>query len=255
MSLFSFCFKRTAVAVIFRIKHDIPNLTVDFDAASNVIDELLLKCGDKLTINVLLMRRTVSARDVHSGLLCFPGGKMDAEDVDFRACAIRETKEEIGIDLVATKKCVYLGEADFFEIARPKHLISPQIFLFFDNEDELTSGSLSKDEVAELILVPAEDILNDNLQVMRMKVRSPIAFPCLKVGEKDELWGVSHRILYLILNRAKLSNCDVAFRGDSLKYKIICNSLRFTTGLVLKPIRMMWLFIFFGLVLLFIYFI
>ena len=46
---------------------------------------------------VLLTRRTAHL-DHHAGQISFPGGRMEADDADAVATALRETKEEIGLD-------------------------------------------------------------------------------------------------------------------------------------------------------------
>jgi 8-oxo-dGTP pyrophosphatase MutT (NUDIX family) len=50
---------------------------------------------DRLT--VLLTERTTHLSS-HSGQIAFPGGKVDAEDADATATALREAHEEVGLD-------------------------------------------------------------------------------------------------------------------------------------------------------------
>jgi 8-oxo-dGTP pyrophosphatase MutT (NUDIX family) len=48
---------------------------------------------------VLLMKRAERADDPWSGHISLPGGRYQASDGDLRVTAIRETREELGIDL------------------------------------------------------------------------------------------------------------------------------------------------------------
>ena len=50
----------------------------------------------------------MNPRDVHSGNVALPGGKLDLGETPYDA-VIRETDEEIGIDLSDASKFIYLG--------------------------------------------------------------------------------------------------------------------------------------------------
>ena len=47
--------------------------------------------------HILFEVRSMSLRR-QPGEICFPGGKIDPEDLDQKQCAIRETSEELGIN-------------------------------------------------------------------------------------------------------------------------------------------------------------
>ena len=61
------------------------------------------------TPRVLLMKRAERAGDPWSGHISLPGGGYQASDGDLRVTAIRETREELGIDLDGTR---VLGKLD-----------------------------------------------------------------------------------------------------------------------------------------------
>lgn len=79
---------------------------------------------------VLLLRRAEHPRDPWSGHVAFPGGRSDPEDADTLATALRETREESGLDLARDAR--HLGSLDDVPaIARGRHtglIISPHVF-------------------------------------------------------------------------------------------------------------------------------
>lgn len=52
---------------------------------------------------VLLMKRTEREGDPWSGHISLPGGRFDARDPDLLACAIREAREELGLELESAR--------------------------------------------------------------------------------------------------------------------------------------------------------
>lgn len=47
-------------------------------------------------LSILLTKRTEHLRD-HAGQICFPGGRIEADDASIEAAALREAEEEIGL--------------------------------------------------------------------------------------------------------------------------------------------------------------
>lgn len=55
---------------------------------------------------LLLMRRTEHELDPWSGQICLPGGRLEPGDATLLAAAVRETREEVGVDLEQTAQLV-----------------------------------------------------------------------------------------------------------------------------------------------------
>lgn len=112
------CKKRASVALIIRMRAhpssrpsplNYPqNETEDFiedDRLSRFFSQQWVQQGDP---EVLFIKRAARANDRWTSHVALPGGKRDPHDEDDRATAVRETLEEVGLDLNA-KSSSYIG--------------------------------------------------------------------------------------------------------------------------------------------------
>jgi len=109
------CAKRASVALILRVRpsyraqllHAQSNGAATAESPPASLDEFLSQTweGDP---EILFIKRAGRSGDRWSGHVALPGGKRDAQDTDDLAAAIRETKEEVGLDLTAGG-CFHVG--------------------------------------------------------------------------------------------------------------------------------------------------
>jgi 8-oxo-dGTP pyrophosphatase MutT (NUDIX family) len=128
---------------------------------------------------------------VHGGQVSFPGGKSDKADLSILHTSIRETKEEIGVQL---------SESDFlFELTQvfippSNFLVTP--FLFFLNETP--DFFPEKREVEHMLEIPVSLLLDDDIIAYRdIKTLSGMVIkivPYYQLGE-EMIWGATAVIL------------------------------------------------------------
>jgi 8-oxo-dGTP pyrophosphatase MutT (NUDIX family) len=143
---------------------------------------------------VLLIRRAERQGDPWSGHMAFPGGHHEPSDVDLRATAIRETLEEIGLDL---REHEYLGQLDeLAAVARGRLVgmtITPHVFAL--RADTLPTFRLNY-EVAELVWGSLDKMFRGELDGIKELNYDgePRRLPAFKV--RDHLvWGMTHNML------------------------------------------------------------
>jgi 8-oxo-dGTP pyrophosphatase MutT (NUDIX family) len=142
-------------------------------------------------LTVLLTQRT-NHLSSHSGQIAFPGGKVDAEDADAQATALREAEEEIGL---ASDSVEVLGTFPTYT-SGSAYIITPVVGLLRDG----FSVSANPDEVADIFEVPLA-FLMDPANHHRHAVdwagqrREWLSMPYTEAGAERFIWGVTAAML------------------------------------------------------------
>jgi len=88
---------------------------------------VILHDGDE-GLEALFIQRAVRAGDTWSGQIAFPGGRRDPGDADLQATAIRETMEEVGVDLSAAEPLGVLDDLYPRTPVLPPVVVRPFVF-------------------------------------------------------------------------------------------------------------------------------
>ena len=152
---------------------------------------------------ILLIRRTEREGDPWSGHMAFPGGRMEPDDVDLCATAVRETREEVGVDLATTGQV--LGRLDEFQAlgrGAPVDLaIVPYVFAL--------AGPVAlapNHEVAEALWTPLGPMLRAETATTRPYVwhGKEVDLPAFRVG-LHLVWGLTYRMLEMLFEALRES--------------------------------------------------
>ena len=145
-------------------------------------------------VELLLIRRATRDNDPWSGHIAFPGGRRDPSDPDPIATAIRETREEVGIDLVTDAEPIgRLDELRAIARQRPLDLvISPIVFSL----RRPVTLALSAREVTGAVWVPLAFLASADARSTHRRTLDGVSsdFPALRYGDYT-IWGLTHRIL------------------------------------------------------------
>jgi len=152
---------------------------------------LMLRAGED-GLEALFIRRAVREGDPWSGQIALPGGRRDNNGETLDRTAVRETMEEIGVDLDASG--TLLGELDEL---RPRTPVLPPIIVrpYVFAVGEHASFTLS-DEVADVFWIPLRDVF-DPERVREITIRLPgihMKRPAIGLGE-HVIWGMTEHIL------------------------------------------------------------
>jgi 8-oxo-dGTP pyrophosphatase MutT (NUDIX family) len=163
---------------------------------SAVLIPIMQRGTDASGLTVLLTMRSTKMRK-HSGQIALPGGKIDAEDENAIATALREAEEEIGLP---TANCQVIGvlsrheTGTGFEITPIVALVNPEYV-----------PVLSEDEVSEIFEVPLLHILNPHnhnhhelswINDDGPQTRDWYGIPSTDLdGNARHIWGVTARVL------------------------------------------------------------
>jgi 8-oxo-dGTP pyrophosphatase MutT (NUDIX family) len=148
----------------------------------------------------LFIKRAARAGDPWSGQVAFPGGRRDPDDADLLATAMRETREEIGVDLAGAERLGVLDDLYPRTPTLPPVLVRPYVFALDKNPPLALS-----DEVARAFWVSLPHLMEP---AVRREVKlwhrgEERIFPAYDLGD-DVIWGMTERILTPFLERIGL---------------------------------------------------
>jgi 8-oxo-dGTP pyrophosphatase MutT (NUDIX family) len=153
--------------------------------------------GPRDARELLLMRRIEYPGDPWSGHISLPGGSLDPEDVDLFHTAVRETREEVGLDLPGSARFLCRLES-FHAVAGtsiPPMDITPFVFRL-EAQAEASPGS----EAQECFWLPLEEVLSGQLDTQHRHARQGVVrmLPAWRFGERV-VWGMTYRMIQDVL--------------------------------------------------------
>ncbi|MGH7613242.1 MAG: NUDIX hydrolase [Gemmatimonadales bacterium] len=150
---------------------------------------LVEQSGD---LEALFIKRAARTGDPWSGQVAFPGGRHDPEDGDLLATAIRETREETGLELRDAEPLGVLDDLYPRTPTLPPVRVRPFVFALAARRRPLVASV----EVERAFWVPLARIVEPSV---RREVKLVVGgvervFPAYDLGE-DVIWGMTERIL------------------------------------------------------------
>jgi 8-oxo-dGTP pyrophosphatase MutT (NUDIX family) len=157
---------------------------------------LIFRAGESGNPELLFIRRADYPADPWSGQVAFPGGREETGDVNLANTAIRETREETGLDLDHDGTVIgMLDDLRPTTTRLPAIIVRPYVVLLKRLQELLLS-----DEVAMAFWVPLESLRQgeswrDTTVLARGVQMNRRAFH----HEGQVIWGMTERILAQLL--------------------------------------------------------
>jgi 8-oxo-dGTP pyrophosphatase MutT (NUDIX family) len=152
------------------------------------------------TPSVLLMKRAERTGDPWSGHVSFPGGRYEPGDRDLLHTAIRETREELGIDLEASARLI--GGLDPIpatgrSTGRPLPVTSVTPYVFVETSAITPVPGPEAESVFWLpIEIAAAGTYDGEHEYTHLG--SPMKFPCWRF-DGYVIWGLTYRMLHSLI--------------------------------------------------------
>ena len=142
-------------------------------------------------LEVLLIRRADREGDPWSGHMAFPGGRADPRDADTIATAVRETLEEVGIDLARDGEWLGALEELHPRSGAPAISVYPHVFA-------VPAGTEARpnEEVHRAMWVPLAELASPAAATEHVHEHAgaKVRFPAYAVGPYV-VWGLTYRML------------------------------------------------------------
>lgn len=157
---------------------------------------LIFRVGEKGSAELLFIKRAEYEGDPWSGQIAFPGGREEPGDTSLAETAIRETREETGIDLAAEGMMIgVLDDLSPLTIRLPAVVVRPYVALL-DRKEPLVLSP----EVALAFWIPfgalthAESWREGTVSARGVQINARVFR-----HEDHVIWGMTERIVAQLL--------------------------------------------------------
>ena len=142
-------------------------------------------------LEILLIRRAERPGDPWSGQIAFPGGRYEPDDPDLLATAIRETREETGVDLTSAERLGPLDDLHPRTPTLPPVVVRPFVFALGRRPALVPSDEVQRAFWLPLSRLGEAGVRRDITLTLRGAERT---FPAYLVDD-ELIWGMTERIL------------------------------------------------------------
>lgn len=146
---------------------------------------------ERAGLEALFIKRAARAGDPWSGQVALPGGRHEPADVDLRVTAIRETREETGVELAAAEPLGVLDDLYPRTPTLPPVRVRPYVFALTGVPRIAPSREVDRAFWVPLAHLGEPGVRRDVKLLLRGE---PRVFPAYDLGE-DVIWGMTERIL------------------------------------------------------------
>jgi 8-oxo-dGTP pyrophosphatase MutT (NUDIX family) len=156
-------------------------------------------------VELLLIRRAERASDPWSGHMALPGGHAESMDENLLSTVVRETREELGIDL--SRDAEYLGHLEDFEpVSNTSLSVRPFVFAL-DGSPQVRPNA----EVAEALWLSVAELVSGALAAEHELVlgEQRLRFPAYRAGDR-RVWGLTYRVLATLFSRVTSAELAMA---------------------------------------------
>ncbi len=173
-------------SITTKLKNKFPLIQDSIEAHPQKAAVLVMLYPKHNITHVLMIKRAMSLK-IHAGEIGFPGGRYEEEDKNLLATALRETREEIGIHVEASKVIAQLPIV--------KTRLGFEIIPFVAVLSELKEFELQEDEVDEILEIPVNPLISTQ---QRNEGSNSKENSVTYLFKYHKIWGASAKILQKI---------------------------------------------------------
>lgn len=192
-----------ALDVLARLEAALPSASLVAPAASAEVRDaavaVIFRVGAGDSLELLMIERASYAGDPWSGHVAFPGGRREPHDAALLDTALRETREEMGIDLASDGRVLgALERVHPVSPSLPQLSIAPFVALLTRDAPLALSSEVADAFWVPLAILRLPDASSDVEVVLSNGTRRTVrAF----VHGRYTIWGLTERIIRDLLTR------------------------------------------------------